>query len=221
MSITVTYYLEVISAWCYWAEPAWAELKRRYATQPVQFVWKIALLDAAGLPISREQCDWFYRRSGTIARSTFMLNSGWFDSELKQFLAPNFVAEAAKDFGVTDDRVRLAIAEGALREGRNVGQWEVSAALGARVAGLDGKALLFKARSPEIEKRVRASTAEFQAMQVRQRPTFVLESNIGDRVVLSGLFKIEPLAAALDALLDDTAAYASYAAHFGNPPVDY
>jgi len=28
--VKVTYYLEVISSWCYWAEPAWAELKRRY-----------------------------------------------------------------------------------------------------------------------------------------------------------------------------------------------
>ena len=27
----ITYYLEVISSWCYWAEPAWADLKRRYA----------------------------------------------------------------------------------------------------------------------------------------------------------------------------------------------
>ena len=28
----VTYYLEVISSWCYWAEPAWAGLKRFSAT---------------------------------------------------------------------------------------------------------------------------------------------------------------------------------------------
>jgi len=30
MRITVTYYLDVISSWCFWAEPAWAELKKRY-----------------------------------------------------------------------------------------------------------------------------------------------------------------------------------------------
>ena len=39
--ITVTYYLEVISSWCHWAEPAWAELKRRYAGR-AEFDWKIA-----------------------------------------------------------------------------------------------------------------------------------------------------------------------------------
>ncbi len=117
----VTYYLEVISSWCYWAEPAWAELKRRYAGKAA-FGWKLALMDASGLPVSRPQCEWFYRRSGTIMRSTFMLNSGWFEPELKEYLAPNLVAEAAKELGVTDDRVRLAIAHAALREGRKVGR---------------------------------------------------------------------------------------------------
>src|SRR5216117_128183 len=120
MSVTVTYYLEVISSWCFWAEPAWAELKQRYAQKPVAFGWKLALMDESGLPKSRSQCEWFYRRSGTIMRSPFMLNPGWFEPGLKDYLAPNLVAEAAKDFGATDDRVRLAIALAALREGRKV-----------------------------------------------------------------------------------------------------
>ena len=49
--VKVTYYLEVISSWCYWAEPAWAELKQRYGSE-VQFDWKLALMDETGLPIS-------------------------------------------------------------------------------------------------------------------------------------------------------------------------
>ena len=43
--VKVTYYLEVISSWCYWAEPAWADLKKRYEGAPVRFDWKIALMD--------------------------------------------------------------------------------------------------------------------------------------------------------------------------------
>jgi predicted DsbA family dithiol-disulfide isomerase len=218
MKITVTYYLDVISSWCYWAEPAWAELKRYCADKPVEFHWKISLIDPSGMPGSSEQEDWFYRRSGTIVRSPFMLNSGWFEPGLKEYLAPNYVAEAAKDLGITDDRVRLAIAEAAVRAGQKVGQWEISADIAAKAAGLDAKALLAKAKSPEINMRVRASTTEFHALQVTQRPTFVLESNIGDRVVISGLVKIAPLTAAIDAMLDDARAYAAHAAHFGNPP---
>ena len=218
MKITCTYYLEVISSWCYWAEPAWAELKRRYAGQPVEFAWKIALMDASGLPVSRGQCEWFYRRSGTIVKSPFMLNAGWFEPGVTEYLAPNLVAEAAKDFGVTDDRVRLAIAHAAMREGLKVANWQISAEAAAGAAGLGFSALLNRAKSPEVEARARATTVEFHALKVSQRPTFVIESNIGDRAVISGLAKIEPLVAAIDAMLSDAAAYASHAAHFGGPP---
>jgi predicted DsbA family dithiol-disulfide isomerase len=218
MKITCTYYLEVVSSWCYWAEPAWAELKRRYAGQPVDFGWKIALMDASGLPVSREQCEWFYRRSGTIVKSPFMLKAGWFEPGVTEYLAPNLVAEAARDFGVTDDRVRLAIAHAAMREGLKVANWQISAEVGAGAAGLGFSALLSKARSPEVEARARATTAEFHALKLSQRPAFVIESNIGDRAVFSGLAKIEPLVVAIDAMLNDAAAYASHAAHFGGPP---
>src|SRR5262249_46640407 len=108
----ITYYLEVTSSWCFWAEPAWAVLKHRYEGR-VEFGWKLSLMDASGFPGSREQCDWFYRRSGTARRSPFMLNSAWFETGVKEYLAPNLVAEAAKDFGVHDDRARLAISHAA------------------------------------------------------------------------------------------------------------
>jgi predicted DsbA family dithiol-disulfide isomerase len=218
VKITVTYYLEVISSWCYWAEPAWVDLKERYEDAPVVFDWKISLMDPTGLPTSREQAEWFYRRSGMIVRSPFMLSSGWFEEGVTEYLAPNLVAEAAKDFGVTDDRVRLAIADAALREGKHVGDWKISAGIAAKAAKLDAKRLLARAQSPAIEKRARATTAEFHALQVTQRPTFVIESNIGDRAVFSGLAKVAPLITTIDAMLDDAADYASHAAHFGGPP---
>ena len=217
MTLKITYYLEVISSWCHWAEPAWAEFKQRYAAQ-AHFEWKLALMDASGLPTSREQCEWFYRRSGTIIRSDTMLNSGWFDPELKEYLAPNLVAEAAKDFGVSDDRVRLAIARAGLIDGRKVGGWEESVAVAATASGLNADALMQKAKSAEIEARARATTAEFHALKVSQRPTFVLESSIGDRAVFSGLASLAPLAATADAMLADAAAYSSFATHFGKPP---
>jgi predicted DsbA family dithiol-disulfide isomerase len=217
VKVKISYYLDVISSWCYWAEPAWRELKQKYAKSPVEFDWVIALLDKSGIPKSRAQEDWFYRRSGTIMRAPFMLKSGWLTG-LKEYLAPNCVAEAAKDFGVTDDRVRLALMEAALCAGKKVGEWDVSVAVAAGAANLDAAALLKTSRSPEIEKRVRATTAEFHALQVTQRPAFVLENNIGDRAVFSGLVKAGPIASTIDVMLDDAAAYAAHAAHFGSPP---
>ncbi len=217
MRITVTDYLDVVSSWCFWSEPTWGELKRRYEGR-VAFQWKIALMDPTGLPTSREQEQWFYRRSGMMMRSPFMLNTAWYDPSLPEWLPPNCVAEAAKDFEITDDRVRLALAYAALREGKKVGEWEVAAQIGADAGKIDRKKLLQQAKSPAIETRVRASTAEFHALQVTQRPTFVIETEIGDRAVFSGIVRLEPLVATLDSVLDDAAAYATHAAHFGAPP---
>ena len=146
MCVKITYYLEVISSWCYWAEPAWADLKQRYAGR-VEFDWKLAMMDATGLPVSRNQCEWFYRRSGTIMGSPTMLNSGWFDPERKEYPAPNLVAEAARAMGATDDRVRLAIARAALVDGRKVGQWEESVLVAAAAGNLDSAKLRQRAES--------------------------------------------------------------------------
>jgi len=216
MPITVTDYLDVVSSWCFWSEPTWAELKRRYKGRAT-FQWKIALMDPSGLPTSREQEQWFYRRSGMMMRSPFMLNTEWYDPNLAEWLAPNCVAEAAKDFGITDDRVRLALAHAALREGKEIGDWNVAADT-AEAGGIDTGKLLERARSAEIEQRVRASTAEFHALQITQRPAFVIDTEIGDRAVFSGVIKLEPLTATIDSMLYDAAVYAAHKAHFGDPP---
>ena len=34
----ITYYLEVVSSWCHWADPMWAELRERYAGR-AEFRW--------------------------------------------------------------------------------------------------------------------------------------------------------------------------------------
>ena len=215
--VHVTYYLEVISSWCFWAEPAWKELKQRYAGR-AEFSWKIALMPAEAYPVSKSQCEWFYRRSGSITRSPFMLNSGWFEPELKPYLAPNYVAEAAKDFNLEDDRVRLALAQAALREGKRVGRWDIAVAVAAEAGNLDPAQLLARAQSAEIAARAQVTTKEFHDLQVNQRPTFLLENEIGDRSLFSGIVRAEPLSAAIEALLADESAYVSWKAHFGDPP---
>jgi predicted DsbA family dithiol-disulfide isomerase len=215
--VKVTLYLEVVSSWCWWAEPAWSALRERYAGR-AEFQWKIALLDAAALPKSAEQCRWYYRRSGTVMRSPYMLNPGWIEPGVKEYAAPNLIAEAAKDFGVTDDRARLAITEAALRRGEKVNHWNVAAAAAADRTGLNAEELVVRAMSAPVEARVRATTAEFHALKITQRPAFVFEDVIGDKVVFSGLVKPAPLFAAMDAMLEDCAAYEAHAAHFGDPP---
>lgn len=220
MEISITIYVDVVSSWCFWAEPTWSELKRRYSDRII-FEWKIALMDPAGLPKSRAQEEWFYRRSGLMNRAPFMLRSDWYEPVLPEYLAPNLVAEAARDLGATDDRVRLGLSYATLREGApKIRELQVAAVIGAKAAGLDQSKLLERAGSPEIEKRVRASTAEWQSLHVTQRPTFVIETEIGDCAIFSGVIKLEPIASTLDSMLDDAAFYATHAAHFGEAPAE-
>ena len=218
----VTYYLEVLSSWCTWVEPTWAELKRRYAGR-AEFEWKIALMNPADFPASRELCDWFYRRSGgTVMRSPFMLDSGWLEpSRQGHYEAPNLVAEAARDFGFAGDEIRLALARAALREGRRIGNPATAVEIASRAGGkkLPARKLRAASDSKAVRARVEASTREFFAHQVNQRPTFVLTDAIGDKAVFSGLVRLEPLAATIDAMLADTAAYAAHRSHHGPPPV--
>lgn len=217
--VTVTYFVEILSSWCHWAEPAWTELKNRYAGE-VDFRWRIALMRPEDFPVSTAQCDWFYRRSGTHVGSPYRLNSGWFEpARAGHYEAPNHVAEAARDFlGETDDRVRLALTRAAVREGRTIGDLATAVAVAAPSAALDPVMLRQAAESSAVQARVAASTALFFAHQLSQRPSFLIENTIGDKAVLSGCWRAAPVAAAIDALLDDARRYASHAAHFGRPP---
>lgn len=148
----------------------------------------------------------------------FLLHTDWLQPGATEYPVRNFVAEAAKDFGVTDDRVRLALATAVLRDGRPADEWNLAAEIGAQAGGLDQAKLLELAHSPKIEARVRTSTAEFFSLKVTQRPTFVIDTDIGDRAVFSGFAKLPPLTAAIDSMLEDASMYASFAAHFGAPP---
>lgn len=217
----VTYYLEVLSSWCTWVEPTWVELKKRYAGR-AELEWRIALMNPADFPVSRAQCDWFYQRSGgTVMRSPFKLNSGWFEAERAgHYEAPNLVAEAARDFGFEGDEIRLALAHAGVREGQTIGDLATAVAVAAKAGGkkLPAKKLRAAAESATVKARVDASTQEFFAHQINQRPAFVLTDAIGDKAVFSGLVRLEPLVATIDTMLADTAAYAAHKAHHGGPP---
>ena len=113
----------------------------------------------------------------------------------------------------------MALSRAELHDGKKIGRWDISVEVGAQAASLDLDLLLQCAKSPAIEARVRKSTAEFHALQVTQRPTFVIDTPIGDRAIFSGFAKAAPMAATLDAMWDDIIGYEAYAAQFGDPPV--
>jgi predicted DsbA family dithiol-disulfide isomerase len=217
--VKVTYYLEVLSSWCHWVEPTWEDLKARYSGR-VEFEWRIALMSPEDYPVSLEQVQWFYQRSGgTVMRSPTMLNPGWFEAARKgSYPNPNLVAEAGKDFGFTGDTVRLAISRAAVIDGLKVGDMATAVAVASKASGIPAKKLRARAESAAVKARVEGSTADFHSHRIGQRPAFILEDAIGDKAVFSGIVSIVPLAATIDAMLSDASAYAAHAAHHGVPP---
>src|SRR5436853_1685745 len=151
--ISITNYLDVMSSWCFWSQPTCAELKRRYADR-VEFDWRIALMDGEGLPKSRTQEEWYYRRSGIMNRSPFMLRTDSYEPVLPEYLAPNLVAEAARDLGIKDDSVRLALSNSILREGsKAIRDLDVAAEIGARAGGIEKEKMLERAQPTENDTR--------------------------------------------------------------------
>jgi predicted DsbA family dithiol-disulfide isomerase len=217
--IKITYFVEILSSWCLWAEPAWDEVKQRYATQ-ARFDWRIALMNPADFPKSRAECDRYYRRSGTIMKSNFMLRSDWLEAELKgDYRTPNLVAEAGRDFGVDDDRLRRALSNAGMREGKKIGRMEVAVAVGAPLVGVSERELRAKSESQEVGRRVDESTALFLHHRIKQRPSFIIEDAIGDKAIISGLATASALVAIIEAMLHDTAGYETYRVHHGDPTI--
>ncbi|MGB0373188.1 MAG: DsbA family oxidoreductase [Opitutales bacterium] len=210
--VKITYYLDVVSSWCHYFEPVWERLGKTFGNQ-LERRWEITLIPESGLPKSAEEEDGYYRRSGVITRQQTMLNSGWVDPSLKEYLAPNLVPLACRELGAVGDAVRLAIAQAGMIEGQRVGDWEVSAEVASKASGISMETILEKAQSPEIEAMARASTAKFHDLGINQRPAFFLESEIEDRAVFSGLIHAEPLEATIRAMISDAEAYRSWHAH--------
>jgi predicted DsbA family dithiol-disulfide isomerase len=214
----VTYYLEVTSSWCFWFEPQWAELKRRYAGR-VEFDWQIAKMQPDDFPTSNLQYDWFLLRSSTIMKSPMIANSAYYEFPIPGgYPAASSVALAARDLGFGGDDVRLALSSAAYRDGRKVGRIEVAVEIAAKVSGLDPAKLRARAESPEVAAHMEQTTREYFSHQISQRPAFVLTDGIGDKAVFAGVMSITPLTATIDTMIADTAAYADFAAQHGRPP---
>jgi hypothetical protein len=183
-------------------------LKTRYAGR-AEFAWRIALMHPPDFPPSRAQTDGFYPGSGgTVMRSPFRLDSGWLEAERQgHYGAPSLVAKAAREFGFAGDEIRLALPSVGVREGQKNPDLATAVAVAAKAGG----------KKLPAKKLRDAGSAEFFAHQISRRPSFVLTAAIGDKAVFSGLVRLAPLVATIDAMLADTAAYAAHRAHPGNP----
>ena len=209
--IKLRYYLDVLSSWCLYAEPNIAHVRAKYGPR-LSYEWRVALIK--DLPKTAAQVEWFYKRSGGI--SGLHLNPRWFQGSYDS-RDINLAAEAARELGFEDDRVRIALARAALVEGVPVQYKDAAAELVATVTGVEPAAVLKAMESPAVAARVDEGSREFDALGIDQRPAFVLRSSIGDAAIFSGVWSLGPLDTTIAAMLEDEDKYAAFAA--ANPPL--
>jgi predicted DsbA family dithiol-disulfide isomerase len=212
--VKLFHYLDVMSSWCLYAEPHVDHLRQKYGSR-LSYDWRIALI-TENMPggNTRQQVEWFYKRSGSI--SGVHLNPDWCQGP-HTTLEPNLAAEAARELGFNDDRVRLALARAALIEGMPICHKTVAADVVAAVTGIEAGRILTLMNGPTLRERIKATGEEFAAFRIDQRPAFVLRSSIGDTAIFSGIWAFEPLDATIGAMLHDVDKYEKFAAE--NPPL--
>ena len=165
---------------------------------------------AAGL----EQEKWYYDRCEFVTGRRF--NHNWIEKSGQTAWVPNAVIQAAESLG-HGDAVREILKTEGLMEGKPILRLEVALELAAKASGLRKSDLKQAVKDEKTANAIKASTTEFSLLPANQRPTFLLRSNIEDTVLLSGIYRPEPVFAAIEAMISDEDAYQRFRASY--PPI--
>ncbi len=212
--LALTYYMDVLSSWCFVVEEPLAKLRERLGDRLV-YEWRVAYLFGGGpMGYTPELGAWQYRRLESV--SGVVVNPTWRDSIDDTTWHADVAAEAARGLGITDDRVRLALTRAAFVDGVHLARREVVIEVGAAAAGVSTATLEREMADARTIARLQESTAAYKALGLEVQPAFVFTNEIGDKAVLSGLFRYETLASCADEMLAAADGYAAYGA--ANPP---
>jgi predicted DsbA family dithiol-disulfide isomerase len=192
-------YIDVLSSWCYVGDLALQKIEQKYGDR-LRVEWKIAqLFDYGPLPYTREQLAWYYARTAKI--SGVQMNAAWVDTPDATTMHANQAAEAARTLGVTDMSLVRALNRANVIDGKPLGRREPALDEAARLSGLDRAELDRVMRDPSTAARIKQTTAEFEALNLPQRPSYVLRNPTGDLALLSGIYTFESLDAVIGEML--------------------
>jgi predicted DsbA family dithiol-disulfide isomerase len=213
----VTYFCDVCSCWCALADEALLNVQERYGVR-VAIIWKIALINngepmEAGLP----QELWYYDRCEATTGRRF--DHRWIERPGQTTFVPNAVIYAARKLGKGLE-VHNALRVAGLERGEPILGRQAALDVAVAASGLDRHVLETTTDDPTTGAEIGAWTAEFNAYRIDQRPAFIVRSAIGDTAIFSGLYRSEPLTAAIDAMIADEDAYKLFAStHDPIPPL--
>ena len=189
-------------------------IDKRYGSR-VPIVRKIALInDGKPMAAGLEQEKWYYDRCDFVTGRRF--NHNWIEKSGQTTWVPNGVIQAAESLGY-GDAVRETLKTEGLMEGKPILRLEVALELAAKASGISQSELRHAVNDEKTANAIKTSTVEFGLLPANQRPTFLLRSNIEDTVLLSGIYRPEPVFAAIELMISDEDAYERFRATY--PPI--
>jgi predicted DsbA family dithiol-disulfide isomerase len=212
--MNLTYYYDVCSMWCAMGDEVLLAINKRYGSR-VPIVRKVALInDGKPMAAGLEQEKWYYDRCDFVTGRRF--NHNWIEKSGQTTWVPNAVIQAAESLGY-GDAVRETLKTEGLMEGKPILRLEVALELAAKASGISQSELQHAVNDEKTANAIKTSTAEFGLLPANQRPTFLLRSNIEDTVLLSGIYRPEPVFAAIELMISDEDAYERFRASY--PPI--
>jgi predicted DsbA family dithiol-disulfide isomerase len=209
--MNLTYYYDVCSMWCAMGDEVLVAISKRYGSR-VPIVRKIALInDGKPMAAGLEQEKWYYDRCELVTGRRF--NHNWIEKPGQTTWVPNAVIQAAERLG-HGDAVREILKTEGVMEGKAILRLEVALELAAKATGISSSELASVFNDDKTADAIKAGTAEFSLLPANQRPTFLLRSNIEDTALLSGIYRPEPIFAAIEAMISDEDAYQRFRAGY-------
>jgi predicted DsbA family dithiol-disulfide isomerase len=201
--VKTTAFIDVLSHWCLAAWPAVEAAAQALGRENVEVVFAPVDGGLDGVPPEREA--WFYRR-GTLAYD-MRLRSDWYEHVGTTTVFANMAVAAAVALGADAFATAAATMRAAMVEGRLLGRRDVALDTVAELTGLSPAELERVVDSASIARSMREGNERLRACGCVERPSFLVENAIGDRVAMQGVWQTQPLLAALAALRADEDAY--------------
>jgi len=196
-------FVDVLSHWCLAAIPAARALAE--LTPNVEIVYA-PLKDGEANGATAEEERWYYKR-GALAYGRQM-RSDWCEGPQTRTWFANAIAYIGSE--VTGDPVRIAhaVMSAAMEQGLLMGRANECYEFMGRYLNMTASEVAKRASEPRVKEALAEGNRRLAALGADERPTFLLENDIGDRIVLKGMWHKELVAAAALALLHDQRAYA-------------
>ena len=195
-------FIEVLSHWCLAAMPAARVLAD--LTPNFEIVYAPSK-DGGPVGYTNEQMRWFYRR-GAMAYGR-ELRADWCEGPQTGTWFANAVGYVGAQATGEPIRVAHAVMSAALEQGLRLGRADECFAFMGRYLGQPASEISRRVNDPSVKQALDEGNRRMAALGLDEKPSFVIESDIGDRVVLKGLWQKELVAAAGLAVLHDERAY--------------